>query len=573
MTPSASSITVSETLALLDTDHRDFADGVANGQYTFWLGAGISRGVVPDLGRLVVRVLEHLHDKMATGDPNDPFRQALTKIVYEIGQPTAEEQRRLDLDSPVASWPDLWPIVERLKGSYSQLLDVSVEGQTEADYLLWHGVDPVSAYGGATAPDVEHLCLAILALEGVANAMVSANWDGLIEAAVERLTANAAGHLKIVVLARDVQNRPGDTGRTELLKFHGCAVLAGRGTTDYREALVARASQITDWPKDVAHRAIRNEMVVLATQSRTVMIGLSAQDANIQDIFADAKSAMPWGWPSAPPALIFAEDRTGPWQDNLLKVAYGDRVVVANLPAVQRESLIRAFGKPLLTALVLYVLAQKAQVLVKAAAGGFPIADLDDLCDGVHALRNGAAKHAGGGTPAFLEQMLEVVDRAVTLFHTGVEPAAGPSGYSRLTASPASQLAQGATINSDGVRELAVALALFGHGVNSGDWSLSAVASGIRLTERNGDHEVFFAENGRAAVAMSSRGPASSTASGHIVVHCDDPAEPLPRSPSAPVGRTGSAASGEIFVRALLRDSDDLGELYKGFCLQAGVHV
>src|SRR4051812_15855476 len=46
---SAGSITVSETLSLLDEQHAGFAAGVGDGRYMFWLGSGISRGIVPML--------------------------------------------------------------------------------------------------------------------------------------------------------------------------------------------------------------------------------------------------------------------------------------------------------------------------------------------------------------------------------------------------------------------------------------------------------------------------------------------------------------------------------------------
>jgi hypothetical protein len=66
---SAGSITVSQTLLLLDTEHTTFAEGVADGRYMFWLGSGISLGVVPGLHGVVLKVLKHLPSRMTPGRP------------------------------------------------------------------------------------------------------------------------------------------------------------------------------------------------------------------------------------------------------------------------------------------------------------------------------------------------------------------------------------------------------------------------------------------------------------------------------------------------------------------------
>jgi hypothetical protein len=55
--------------------------------------------------------------------------------------------------------------------------------------VLWNGVNITATFADqALEPDVEHICIAILILEGVASEIASANWDGLVEKAVERLT-------------------------------------------------------------------------------------------------------------------------------------------------------------------------------------------------------------------------------------------------------------------------------------------------------------------------------------------------------------------------------------------------
>jgi hypothetical protein len=88
------------------------------------------------------------------------------------------------------------------------------------------------------------------------------------------------------------------------------------------------------------------------------MIGLSAQDSNIQALFAEAKDVMAWPWPTDPPAHVFSGDQLGPDHVNILRVVYKDDYE-ANSADIRSHALVRAFGKPLLTALVLNVLTRK----------------------------------------------------------------------------------------------------------------------------------------------------------------------------------------------------------------------
>jgi hypothetical protein len=55
LAPSAATITVCQTLALLDGRFRAFAVGVAEDRYALWLGSGISFGRVDGLKQVVPR--------------------------------------------------------------------------------------------------------------------------------------------------------------------------------------------------------------------------------------------------------------------------------------------------------------------------------------------------------------------------------------------------------------------------------------------------------------------------------------------------------------------------------------
>lgn len=153
--PSAASITVAQTLALLDGPHAVVARAVANGRYVFWLGSGISRGRVHSLDGVVRRVLAFLQHEAADEGSGSPHLRAL-KDAIELAELRPEERARIDPTEPVAQWPDLAVLVESLIGKYSDLLDIRVAGQ-RADYLLWEAVDVRSTYPRAAAPDCEHL--------------------------------------------------------------------------------------------------------------------------------------------------------------------------------------------------------------------------------------------------------------------------------------------------------------------------------------------------------------------------------------------------------------------------------
>jgi len=50
---------------------------------------------------------------------------------------------------------------------------------------------------------------------------------------------------------------------------------------------------------------MRDHLTQLATSKPALVLGLSIQDTNIQQIFAHAQFAMPWTWPASPPAAVF----------------------------------------------------------------------------------------------------------------------------------------------------------------------------------------------------------------------------------------------------------------------------
>jgi hypothetical protein len=75
--PTATSITVLETLHKLDGEFAAMAKAVENDEFALWVGSGISREA-PNLGGLIVRAVEHLRQRAT-----DPASQAK----FETGFP------------------------------------------------------------------------------------------------------------------------------------------------------------------------------------------------------------------------------------------------------------------------------------------------------------------------------------------------------------------------------------------------------------------------------------------------------------------------------------------------------
>ena len=567
--PTAATITVDQTLRLLDGPFTGLAQGVGDGRYALWLGSGISRDVVDDLKKVVAKVLRYLRDHADFGVEDCIFAEALGGALA-LAQLSAVERATFD---PTAEFDDWDPevtaaIVSRLLGQYSKLLNIRVRGK-KPDFLLWEVINVASVYADpALEPECEHLCVGVLAIEGVVQEVLSANWDGLIEKAVDELAGPQVPLLKVCVVAHDFV---GSVTRTRLLKFHGCAVRARDNPSLYRDLLVGRQPQIENWAKDPAFAVMRQQMVSVATIRHTLMIGLSAQDTNIRDVFRDGKEAMAWTWPSYPPAYVFAEDTVGDDQKVILNSVY--RQDYDKDPyAVVRASQIRAFAKPLLVALVLEVLRRKLAALARcAAAPKLSVSERENLEGGLKILRDRVAARADTDRTLFVRSLVAEVARALRLLR-GV---AGFGNYEALGTLTINQIPADPANGTSGLPEMAAALCLLGLGESAGDWTVerpdpSATINGSvrvipsgRLRQR-----VFFVANQEAALQLYIGGALGDNDPDAVIIYSTAP-EPRPtRSPRAR-RRTGVPATRRIGMRPLLAEAPDLGELCRQFRIRS----
>jgi hypothetical protein len=457
--------------------------------------------------------------------------------------------------------------VQGLIFNYAKLLNVAVEGE-EPDFFLWEAVDVRDSFANpASTPDAEHLCIAILAIEGVASDIASANWDGLIEIATREL----AGDLPIVTVYVRAEDLRLPASRSRLFKFHGCAIRARDDEATYRPLLIARHPQIHGWVEDPANAAIVGRLVSLIVSKPTLTVGLSAQDANILNIFNRAHAQLAWNWPGDRPAYVFAENDLGADQKGLLECVYKDAFTAATRTPIRQSALIQAFAKPLLIALVLYVWYAKLCALVGIAPS--PTLDpaaRDQLASGLKTLRDLVATRVEPDHVGFVRTFIEHTGRALSLFQQG-NALTGGYLYRPLSGTPVQQIGAEPALPQSGLRELAVALALFGNGVENGTWSVASAdpadptTGAFSVLGGSVPAKVFFAANSHAALRLHTNGYVSDDAEDVIVVHSLDVPPTMARSPSGPLGRPGRARARAISISELLDGPGDAADLLQRF--------
>jgi hypothetical protein len=152
--PNAATISVRQTIELLDGPFASLAAAFNRGEYALWLGSAISRERVAALNGVLSKLIEFLRIRITAAD-ECPYRRALNQVI-DIANPSEHERGRISFAQDSAAWPDLPVLLKRLAEKYSTVLAVSVEGQPDADYLLWEGTDFAHTFANEE-PDAEHL--------------------------------------------------------------------------------------------------------------------------------------------------------------------------------------------------------------------------------------------------------------------------------------------------------------------------------------------------------------------------------------------------------------------------------
>lgn len=560
-------ISVRDTLKLLDGSFEPFAAGVSNGLYAFWLGSGISFGRAPSLRILVGKVVEFVRSHIDHADPDCKFARTLREIL-NLASASAEERTRSKLDEPFANWPDQDAIAWRLVNNYSKLLGLTVDGE-DMDYLLWNVIDVGATFADpAMPPDVEHLCLAALSLEGTAPEMLSANWDPLVERAVDTLTdSNAALSPTVVARPADLQSA---RNKTRLIKFHGCAVKAQGDPVQYRQWLVASNDQVAAFCTQAKNQGLVTALTHIVGSKRTLMLGLSAQDANIQSIFNKAANELTWQLGDPPPSYVFSEQDLGMDQRSLLKNVYRDQITPANLTAVFEAACIQVYAKRLLTALLMDVWSRKLQALISLVPGLLPQAERQNLCSGIVSLRNYLAD-AAEPTLEFIDALLDRFGRASKLLRDGQIEHPNVR-FEPITSDVVTALAGNPVLGALGLREAAVALGLLGMGLSRGHWVVEAESldrdSGVLAVTGKGAAaartKVYLTASASGAALLRSEGHLME-AENPLLIQSQKLAVPMPRSPRGAAGRTGVPKAREVSISTLLQTYATADDLYEAF--------
>ncbi|WP_314645681.1 SIR2 family protein [uncultured Microbacterium sp.] len=583
---SGSARTVRAVLERFGTSFSTFENAFNEGQYALWLGSGISRERVPNLGDLLTRVLEHLRASTVREAAEGEFRNALEDVLRLAGL-SNEELRTVDYSVPFEERLLKDRIIPALVPNYSRVLDVPVGDDNPEDYLVWTGIDVSNTYGSPDLePDVEHYCIALLMLEGLVSAAVTANWDGLLEQALSELNPMSESLVRVAVKPDDfrIAGR-----RIDLIKVHGCAVRARDNEGEYRDSLVARHSQISAWTEQPQNRLMKKQLESLFAIQSTLMIGLSAQDGNLQTIFAAAAQDLPRSWPTSPPAIVLSEERVETYHQSALRTTYGT-THQGNSSDIKASALLGAYGKPVLLALVLSSLTEKLNFLMHHGLGemlGDPA--VLELQEHLRKLRDSVALQADpdGSTElaysdvldlqrGFIARVLDVVSFAMTVFRSGRFPSGERLRYDPLSDRPATQAVQNADYPAIEFGRLGVALALIGRGLSSGEWAAApgrgaeAADGVVRLVTAQRNARLFFVKDAIVLTQLELEDSFDDSGGDVLIVVADEVPPSQARSPRSRFGRVGKASAGRFSVASNVADTASLDELYEAFKLAGG---
>lgn len=575
--PTAFQITVSEVLAKLEGDFEPVATAVENGEFALWVGSGISRQA-PNLGNLIESAFDYIRVRAIDLATSADFLPALEEALRlaEIDPATVTDR----YNNPLAAWPEHDDIIKRLWNKYSRVLDIPIKGKP-SDYVLWEAIDVRKAFENPQPPAAEHLCIAILMLEAAVQSVASANWDGFIEEAVQRLSNDVPGVMQVVV---DPDQLRGPAGRARLLKFHGCIIHATREPNVFRQYLTGSYTQIMTWPETAAFAAIRNAVVGLATNQKTLVLGLSIQDNNLQTLFTRAKEVHAWPWPCAPdsPAYIFCEDSIQQGQRDVLRLCYGAGYN-ADPEAVHGATLLRAWGEKVLIAMVLKLLGDKLSKLMSLALEPLNKGQIAiDLNQYLRSWRDQIADQAE--PPAGVNNRTDLVNRGILLwsrmlsmYRSGALPA-NLESYETLTTSTPVLIAADPNAQATGLGRLGVALSLLEYGRGAGHWDLMGPASNdsvagamaARSTRAGAvDRPLFIVKSATEAIALKSKGAFANDDA--IVLHADDAWHSMgvssgsARRMRTSPGRTGYVGETHISLGKLIERHDNATALQAAF--------
>lgn len=462
MTGDPGKMSIGEALALLRRQSPGLLEDLSTADRVLWVGSGVSYGLVPGLKKLLWSVLDFLQRRINDPAEGEDHRRALEEIVAEH-LPHELVAFRAD--------PANWAIpgdLAALVNSYSSILGTEV-GQHPSDYLLWEAIDVRETYGALTLqPGAQHRLIAYLLHEGIIEKIVTTNWDGLIEKAVDESSGRGQPPLLGVLMTNESFRTA--RGATMLVKQHGCAVMA-REDVSYREYLVSQTNDIAIWLNSSIYSRVVSEVRAVAKDRKSLMLGFSAQDYNVLVQIAAASQDIPWTWDISAPAYIFAEPQVNASQKALLSAVYGDEYP-QNRPEICAASAAGMYSGPLLGAGVLHLVIEKFMIGVDYAHAFAVSAKV------VEQLKVGLTRlevHIADEAESDLDRLVELLRSGVSaLTRRYFRPADGlMSGEYMPVYGKSLKNGAGEEFKNLRISELAVALGLLGLGCEQGYWALT----------------------------------------------------------------------------------------------------
>jgi hypothetical protein len=406
----------------------------------------------------------------------------------------------------------------------------------------------------------------MLALEGVITHLATANWDGLLEAGMRELGYDEKFY-RVTVTGEDLR---GPAAAAVLYKFHGCALRAIEHEDDYRPLLIARAAQITGWMSNGTFKVVRDQLQALAQRSRTLMIGMSAQDKNIQNLFGQVGAQQGWKWTDQPTPIVFSAQDLGTDQKDMLNVAYGQDVYERNRVVICEAAFLPAYGKPLLLGLLLTTLAAKLQTLASDVhAPSLDAAAHDAIASGIKQLRDRVAEADNGDRLDLVKRIAAGLARGRFQVQNGVSPK-GRLPYFPIDNEPPHQMKGMLRTVATGQREAAAALGLIGLTDAAAEWTVSvddptdSRSGALRLTSPNATARVFFAANDENITSLMDCGAFDEDDPDVVLICSRKVSDRQQRSPKANL-RDGKIGPRYLAFGPMLTDAASLAELQYNF--------
>lgn len=434
-----------------------------------WVGSGVSRGQVLPLEDLIDKLIRYLQANVCTTDESDAHFNAL----HEIAKLHFAEETSEFLRDPVHWRPEQAALLAAVN-SYSDILATEVAGKSD-DYLLWDGVDVRETYGApGIAPGPEHDLIAILILERVVDALVTTNWDGLIEEAVR--VAAFSGDRDALAVHMTNESFQTERGDAQLNKIHGCAVLARKDPDAFRRYIIARVTDIALWRSESIFSFVISRIESLLQSRRSIFLGLSVQDYNLLALIANATTLQPWPWDHANPSYSFAAKELGQRQKDFLNIAY--RAETADKrPEIRRASALAMYSGPALASFVVETLRRKLEVGLERAADYNSADDVvQSLSAGLEELERALLRRVGSE----LDVLVRILKQGLTpLLLRYFDPTATQVEglYQPLFPAAVPACSTATEFKNLSLPELTVALCLVGLGRAQGIWEPLIIAN------------------------------------------------------------------------------------------------